>query len=425
MPEFAYTAVDRAGKQVTGNLSGKDATDAAGKVRSMGFFPVNISDMRSGGAGRQVVSISGGKTRPNIEGATRPNEGVRKSGKKIGRVQVLLFTRQLADLIDAGLPIDRALTVLKEQTDNSAVEAMVTQLQGDIRAGKPLSEALQAYPREFPVLYGNMIHAGEVSGQLAGVMARLADFLEKEAVRRSQLMGALTYPMVLICVAISAVTFLLTFVIPKLQGVFKDLGADLPLPTQMLLGASAFIQNYWWAVILGGAGAYFGFKAWNNTYLGRRSVDGFKLKAPAIGVLNRKIVMARFVRTLGTLLAGGVPILDSLDISGSGVGNTVATDGISAVHDGVRQGETLAQALDKSGVFLPLVIHMTSVGEETGRLPQMLIRTADSLDFEVDNTMRKLTTLVEPLVVLLMGGFVGFVVLSILMPIFAANSAVK
>ena len=270
-----------------------------------------------------------------------------------------------------------------------------------------------------------MIHAGEVSGQLASVMTRLADFLEKEQVRRSQVVAALTYPMVLISVAILAVTFLLTFVIPKLQDVFKDMGAALPLPTQILLGASGTIRQYWYMILGGLAVGIFLFRAWVNTPLGRRTFDAFRLSAPLFGGLTRKIVMARFVRTLGTLLGGGVPILDSLQISGSAVGNSVTTAAVDNARDGVRQGETLSGAMEKTGGFLPLVVHMSAVGEETGRLPGMLVRTADTLDFEVDNAMRRLTSLVEPLVVLLMGGFVGFVVLSILLPIFQANTLVK
>jgi type II secretion system protein F len=428
MADFKYTALDRAGKQVTGTLTGGDKADAAAKVRQLGYFPVEVvsSNGSGNGAGRHVVAITGGRTRPNIDGTTRKPEGAAApQGKKVSRVQILLFTRELSDLIDAGLPIDRALSVLIDQSDNEALEAMLRKIQGDIRAGNALSEALRSYPREFPTLYANMIHAGEVSGQLAPVLIRLADFLEKEQVRRSQVLAALTYPMVLISVAILAVTFLLTYVIPKLSDVFKQLGTGLPLPTQILLSVSNSLMHYWYVFVLGITGAILLYRGWTATSSGRKTIDTLKLTAPLFGGLTRKIVMARFVRTLGTLLGGGVPILDSLEISGSAVGNVVATQAIEVARDGVRQGETLASSMDKSGNFLPLVIHMTAVGEETGRLPAMLGRTADTLDFEVDNAMRRLTSLVEPLVVLLMGTFVGFVVLSILLPIFEANSSVK
>jgi type II secretion system protein F len=427
MPEFHYTALDRSGKEVSGTLIGRDMADVAAKVRALGYFPVDVTADRNGSNGRRLIGITGGRARPLFEG-TAPAQAptrVEVRGKRIGRVQVLLLTRELADLIDAGLPIDRALSVLIEQSENEALQEVIRRIQSDIRAGKPLSEALTNFPREFPTLYTNMIRAGEVSGQLPAVMTRLADFLEKEQVRRSQIIAALTYPMVLISVAIVAVTFLLTFVIPRLQDVFKDLGAALPLPTQILMAGSGFVARYSWVITGIGIVSYGLFRAWINTSVGRRAFDTFRLNTPLIGGLTRKIVMARFVRTLGTLLGGGVPMLDSLEIAASAVGNSVTADSIGQVHDSVRQGETLSGAMKAAGGFLPLVIHMTGVGEETGRLPKMLVRTADTLDFEVDNTMRRLTSLVEPLVVLLMGSFVGFVVLSILLPIFQANTIIK
>lgn len=440
MPDYKYTALDRAGKQVTGTVNGRDTKDAVVKVRSLGYFPINVGGGPGGGTavkekltgsgagnGRAVVGISNNRTRavtdpkPKDAGA----EARSTTGKKVQRVQVLLFTRELADLIEAGLPLDRALSVLIDQTDNDALRDMVRVLQGDIRAGQPLSEALLKYPREFPNLFVNMIHAGEVSGQLASVLTRLADFMEKEAVRRSQILAALTYPMVLVSVALSAVVFMLVWVVPRLKSVFTGLGNDLPAPTKILLALSAFIGSYWYLVIGGIVGFIFGFRAWVGTTSGRRAFDAIRLKLPLFGGLTQKIVMARFVRTLGTLLGGGVPILSSLEIAGNAVGNSVTEVAVEEARDGVRQGETLSESLEKSHAFLPLVVHMTAVGEETGRLSGMLLRTANTLDFEVDNTMRRLTSLVEPLIVLFMGGFVGFVVLSILLPIFAANSTVK
>jgi type II secretory pathway component PulF len=226
-------------------------------------------------------------------------------------------------------------------------------------------------------------------------------------------------------VAVLAVTFLLTWVIPKLSGIFKDMGSALPTPTVMLLGISGGIAKYWWAILLGIAAVVFGFRAWVGTKAGRKTFDTFRLHAPLFGKLAQKIVAARLVRTLGTLLGGGVPILEAMDIAASAAGNVVATEAVLTARGGVRQGETLHESMERSDVFLPVVRHMTAVGEETGRLPNMLLRTADTLDFEVDSAMRRLTSLVEPLVVLLMGGFVGFVVLSILLPIFQANTLVK
>jgi len=420
MPDFTYEAMDRTGNTTRGTITARDSADAAVKVRALGVFPTSIGT----GGKAASSSVSMGAAKPAKAGANGAALSI-GGGKKVGRIHILLFTREMADLLDAGLPMDRAFSVLIDQTDNPPLQAMLTTMQGEIRAGQALSDALTKYPREFPPLFANMVRAGEVSGQLASVMARLADFMEKEQVRRSQIVAALTYPMVLISVALLAVTFLLTFVIPKLSAVFKDMGADLPLPTVVLLGSADVIAKYWWAILLGIAGIVFAFRTWVRTDAGHRTFDAFRLNMPLFGALALKIASARLVRTLGTLLGGGVPILEALDISSTAVGNVLAAEAITAARGGVRQGETLHEALARAGLFPPVVKHMIAVGEETGRLPNMLIRTADTLDFEVDNAMRRLTSLVEPLVVLLMGGFVGFVVLSILMPIFQANTLVK
>lgn len=421
MPEFSYIALDRDGKSSSGTVTARDNGDAAVKIRALGVFPTTIS------VGGKTGPTAASKTPTTNAAAAKSASITQKSvfAKKISRIQVLLFTREMADLLDAGLPIDRAFSVLIDQTDSEVLRAMLTNMQGDIRAGQPLSEALTKYPREFPALYANMVRAGEISGQLSSVMARLADFLEKESVRRSQIMAALTYPMVLISVAVLAVTFLLTFVIPKLKDVFNGMGNALPLPTLILLGTSGFLMTYWWEILGGVIALVFGVRFYLKTEIGARSFDALRLKVPMFGALTLKIVSARLMRTLGTLLGGGVPILDAMDIAASALGNQIATERVLEARGGVRQGETLHQSIGSVGLFPPLVRHMTAVGEETGRLPLMLLRTAETLDFEVDNTMRKLTSLVEPLVVLLMGGFVGFVVLSILLPIFNANDIVK
>lgn len=419
MPEFTYTAVDRAGKVSSGTITARDSQDASVKVRALGVFPTSVAAGKTIGTG--VLQDEAAPTKKAAPTAASAAAG----GKKVTRIQVLLFTREMADLLDAGLPMDRAFSVLLDQADSPPLRHMLNTMQGEIRAGTPLSDALRKFPREFSDLYCNMVKAGEVSGQLSGVMTRLAEFLEKEAVRRSQIMSALTYPSVLIFVAISAVIFLMTFAIPRLTPVFKDMGADLPAPTVVLMSTSKFIGSFWWLIILGIIGAILLFRAWVATRAGRYSFDRMRLYTPPFGTLVQKIVAARLVRTLGTLLGGGVPILEAMDISASAVGNLVATEAILTVRGSVRHGETLHEAMDKAGNFLPVVTHMTAVGEETGRLPQMLIRTAETLDFEVDSAMRRLTSLVEPLVVLFMGVFIGFIVLSILLPIFQISSLVK
>ncbi len=424
MPDFTYQALDRSGNTMEGTIVARDDMDAAIKVRALGVYPTRIGSGGFSSSAQTAKPSKNGKHAAKI--GKSPETAISNAGgKKVSRLHILMFTREMADLLDAGLPMDRCFSVLIDQTDVPQLQAMLIILQGDIRAGEPLSEALKRYPKEFPMLYANMVHAGEVSGQLAAVMLRLAEFMEKEQVRRSQVIAALTYPMVLVSVAILAIGFLLTFVIPKLSGVFKEMGSALPLQTRLLLATSGFLVGYWWAIIVTVAGLAYGYKLWSSTAHGRNTIDNFRLRAPMIGVLANKIVSARLVRTLGTLLGGGVPILDALEISATAVGNVVTSEAVLTARSGVRQGETLHEAMENTGAFLPVVKHMTAVGEETGRLPAMLIRTADTLDFEVDNAMRRLTSLVEPLVVLLMGGFVGFIVLSILQPIFEVNSMIK
>jgi len=408
MPDFAYQALDRSGGRVSGLIQADNPEAGAERVRQMGLFPTAVT---AAGRGERVVA------------AARPAGGGFRS--RVSRTDVVMFTRQLADLVGAGLPLDRALTVLIRQSESAGLRERLTRVQEEVRSGRALSEALASYPREFPRLYVNMVHAGEATGQLAAVLERLANYLEREITRRSQLIAALTYPGVLITVALSAVAFLLTFVVPQLSSVFDELGRSLPLPTMILLGTVTFITRYWWALLLGGAAVAIGVRQSLATEGGRGFWDTLKLQMPVLGKLQGRMVSARFVRSLGTMLSGGVPILDSLEIARDAVGNVRAAGTVDQVRESIRQGESLAEAMESCGFFLPVVVHMAAVGEETGKLPAMLIRTADSLDFEIDNQIRRLLTLVEPVIVILMGAFVGFIVLSILLPIFEANMAVK
>ncbi len=410
MPEFTYQALDSSGRVATGNIIARDTSEAAVKVRALGVYPTQIADSTG-------HAVKGKETKA---AAVPPGSNV-----KVKRIQILLFTREMADMLDAGMPIDRAFSVLVDQMADEVMVGMLSEMQSGIRAGQPLSEVLKKYPKQFNNLYANMIHAGEVSGQLPGVMERLADFMEREQMRRSQIAAALTYPAVLMVVAVLAITFLLTFVVPKLSGIFKDMGSALPLPTKILLLVSGLIGQYWLEILPVIIVAVVAFRFWAKSANGQIAIDRYRMRAPVVGTLVQKIVAARLVRTLGTLLAGGVPILESLEISASALGSVVSEEALNQVRDGVRQGETLHDSMQKSDIFLPVVLHMTAVGEETGRLPSMLLRTANTLDFEVDNTMRRFTSLVEPLVVLFMGGFIGFVVLSILLPIFESTNLVK
>jgi type II secretory pathway component PulF len=371
----------------------------------MGQFPVEVTEQK--GRVAQVRAAAGAQRR------------------KVRRSDVTTFTRQISDLIAGGLPLDRCLTVMIDQSENPGLRALLTEVQQEVRGGMPLSEALTAYPHIFNSMYTNIVRAGEASGQLAEVTERLAGFLEKEQVRKSQVVSAMVYPGVLLTVAVLAVTFLLFFVVPQLSSVFTDMGSALPAPTVLLLTVTGLLGKYWHYLLVGGGASVVLFKAYARTDGGHKALDRFWMRAPVVGKIVRQMVISRFARSFGTLTAGGVTLLESLEISGEAAGNLVMKDSVDQLIATTRSGENLADGMKKAGHFPPVLIHMTAVGEETGDLPRMLSRVADSLDFEVDATMRRLTTMLEPLIVLSMGGFVGFVVLSILLPIFQANSAVK
>lgn len=409
MPDYSYQALDRSGAAVSGVIQADNPELGAERVRALGLFPMALT--------------AAGERRAERSGSSSPVPTL-PWRRGVGRMEVVLFTRQLADLVGAGLPLDRALTVLIKQAQSVGLRERLTRVQEEVRAGRPLSEALAQFPREFPRLYVNMVQAGETAGQLAEVLERLAGYLEREVTRRSQVVSALTYPVVLVVVAVSAVSFLLTFVVPRLSGVLKDLHTALPLPTVILLSITGFITSYWRQLLVGGVAAVFGVRRYLGTPQGRAAWDGFKLRIPFIGALLGRIVASRFVRSLGTMLTGGVPILESLEISREAVGNVSTARAVDRIKDSIRRGESLAEAMEATDAFLPVVVHMAAVGEETGRLPAMLVRTADSLDFEIDGQIRRLVTLIEPVIVVVMGVVVGFIVLSILLPIFEANMAV-
>jgi type II secretory pathway component PulF len=383
-----------------------EATDkdtAIASLVSEGRFVVEIAE--------QKVKTSGGATG--------------KGGGRISRGDLALFTRRMADLAAAGLPLDRALSVVAEQSESARLAEIIGQVLIEVRGGMPVSTALSMHPKVFPTVFTQTLRAGEASGQFPDVASRLAEFQEKEVTRRSQITSAMVYPAVLAGVAISVVTFVVTFVVPKLSDIFKDLGNDLPTPTKMLLAGTGFITKDYLFLIAGLLGLGFGYRAWAATESGAVARDSFFLRLPVIGPILQKAVVSRFARVLGTLVYGGVPILEAIRLSGLASGNRLFVKSAAIVENEVREGRPIADSMRNAGNFPPVLTHMVAVGEETGDLPKMLSRVSDSLDFEVDNGLRRLTSLVEPLIVLSMGAFVGFVVLAIALPIFQAQDLVK
>jgi type II secretion system protein F len=403
MARFRYVALDRSGKTITGELAAADQEEVTRRLRDMGFFPAEI------GEAAQV----------SMPAASRA-----VTGRRIGPGDVVVLTRQLADMTAARLPIFRSLSVLVEQADQPALRQLVEAIRSDVQEGLPLSEALRKHGRYFPNLYVNMVQAGEASGHLDGVLLRLAEFLEKSQRRRAQVVSALMYPAVLITVAVAAVTFVIGYLIPKLSVLFTELEQTLPLITQVLLAVANVIGTIWWMVAIFLVVLVLGLRAYVRTAAGRERVDLLVLRAPLLGPVWHKMAVSRLARTLGTMLTGGVPILSALEIGGNAIGNRILTRATETVREEVRQGARLAEALGRAAVFPPLLIHMAAVGEETGQLPDMMLRVADSLDFEVDSVLGRLTTLLEPFIIIVMGIIVGFIVLAVLLPIFQINASI-
>lgn len=408
MTTFAYTALEPSGKKKTGFIDAASPEAAMASITAEGRFVLSISEQA-----RKAGSTSSSKGE------------AKKKGGKAGRADLALFTRRLADLSAAGLPLDRVLQVISEQSESAMLTEVAESALTEVRGGKPVSEALSQYPKLFPEVYHQTLRAGEASGQFADVASRLADFQENEVERRSQIVSALIYPAVLTFTAVGVIIFLLTFVVPKLSGVFHDLGSELPVTTQILLGTTDFLTKHGLVAMGIVAAIVIAYRTWSATDSGAMTRDRLLLTLPLVGPIIRKGTVSRFSRVLGTLVYGGVPILEALNLAGLASGNRLFKKSADMVESEVREGRPIAEAMRDAGAFPPVLTHMVAIGEETGDLPKMLGRVSDSLDFEVDNGLRRLTALVEPLIVLFMGSFVGFVVLSILLPIYQAQNLVK
>ena len=402
-PTWAYTALDAGGARKSGVIEAANREAALARLDAEGRF---VLELNEGAAVKAVATMTGNRRMP-------------------GKQDLALFTRRLADLAGAGLPLDRVLQVVSEQSESVMLREVAEETLNDVRAGSPISQALAKHPKLFPEVFTQTLRAGEASGQFAEVAGRLADFQEKEVARRSQIVGALVYPAILAGTAVFVVLFLLLFVVPKLSGIFKDLGDSLPLSTKILLSSTDFITQNWILVLGSIVGLTVASRLWLATEAGAYARDTFLLKAPMIGPVVTKATISRFARVLGTLVYGGVNILEALEIAGLSAGNKVFQKSAEEVSEEVRAGRPIAEAMRDTAAFPPVLTHMVAIGEETGDLPKMLGRVSDSLDFEVDTGMRKLVSLVEPVIVLGMGTFVAFVVLSVMLPIFQAQETIK
>lgn len=407
MPTYTYAAVDVQGRQRGGTVEASDPKSAVALLTQEGRFVTEIHETKEG------------------EAHVDPPKGEARKRGRASRSDLALFTRRMADLTTAGLPLDRVLQVLAEQTENQQLSDAVADCLVEIRGGLSVSAAIERHPRVFPSVYVQTLKSGEASGQFAESCERMAELLENEVQRRSLVVSSLIYPAVLVCVATFVVIFMLTFVVPRLSSVFEGFGAELPAPTKLLLAITGFLTTKWFIVIGGIVGAVVGYKAWVATDAGATVRDRFFLNAPIAGPVVRKGTVSRYARVLGTLVYGGVPILDAITLAGKSTGNKVFEHTNDKIVQDVREGVPLADAMRYAGVFPPVLTHMVAIGEETGDLPKMLGRVANSLDFEVEQGLRRMTAALEPAILLVMGGIVAFVVLSVMLPIFEAQQMVK
>ncbi len=346
-------------------------------------------------------------------------------GKGIGTRDIVIFTRQFATMINSGLPLVQSLNILAQQTENPKLKDVTRAVVFDVEAGNTLADAFGKHPSAFPQLYVNMVAAGEAGGILDTILLRLATFLEKNDKLIRKVKSAMIYPAVIFSVAIMAIVILLVFVIPVFQEMFASVGSDLPLPTRIVIGMSDFLQSFWWALIAFAIIGGYAFRKFNETSAGKRRVDATLLQLPVLGDVLRKSAVARFTRTLGTLISSGVSILDGLEITAKTAGNTIIQDAIMQSRASIAGGDTIAAPLEKSGVFPPMVISMIAVGEQTGGLDEMLSKIADFYDDEVDVAVGGLLSLMEPMMILFLGVIVGGMIVAMYLPIFGMMNAIQ
>ncbi len=346
-------------------------------------------------------------------------------GNRVTTRDLVIFTRQFATMINAGLPLVQSLNILAQQTENKTLKDIVKQVVFDVEAGNTLADAFRKHPKAFPDLYVNMVAAGEAGGILDTILLRLATFLEKNDALIRKVKGAMVYPAVIISVAVIAIAVLLIFVIPTFESMFASVAMELPLPTRIVIGLSNGLIQWWWLMLGGIAAAFFLFRQYYLTSNGRRAVDGALLRAPVVGDLLRKSAVSRFTRTLGTLISSGVSILDGLEITAKTAGNRVIHDAVMQSRASIAGGDTIAGPLQASNVFPPMVISMIAVGEQTGGLDDMLSKIADFYDAEVDVAVSALLSLMEPIMIVVLGVIVGGMVVAMYLPIFDMVNAVQ
>jgi general secretion pathway protein F len=400
MAQYLYRAATLDGQTVEGFMDGKDEENIVQNLHQLGYIPIRITSTQ--------------ERRPRLRLSSFLPQ-------RVGVKNLLIFTQELSTLISAGLPLDRSLSILGTLTENERLSETVKDVLKRIEGGNSLAEALGNHPRIFPKLYVNMVKAGESGGFLEVILSRLAQYLQSTKEIRDYLISVMIYPLILIIVSGVSIAILMTFVIPRFARIFSDMGQAIPLSTQIMLSISHSVKSYWWiglGIILM---IYLGLRIYNQDEERRLRWDKFKLRWVAVGDLIKKVEVARFSRTLGTLIQSGVSILPALNLVKEISQNRVISRSIGHVHDRLREGKAISKSLEEAEVFPPLAVHLISVGEETGKLDAMLIKVAEAYEENVRNAIKRFVSLLEPLIILVMGAVVGFIVISMLLAIFSIN----
>ncbi|HEX4630156.1 MAG TPA: type II secretion system F family protein [Chthoniobacterales bacterium] len=427
MPRFTYIALDSRGHESTGLVEAATTNEAVGELRRAGYFPTHVLEENAAAAAQPTAAPQTKAKEPRAKGKAGGLNIVLFQRKTVKPKVLMIFTRQLATLIDAGLPLLRGLNVLAQQERDSVLKNTINKLANSIQGGSTFSEALAQHPRIFNDLYVNMVKAGELGGVLEVVLTRLAEFQEKAQKIKNKVVAAMVYPLIVLVLAVGILAFLLVFIVPRFEAIFHDMLGDKPLPaiTIFVIAVSAFVQDHW-AVLLGGfAALVISYKVVARTRTGRNVLDRIKLRAPLFGDLIRKTAISRFSRTLGTLVSSGVPILQALTVTRQTAGNSLIARAITLVHDSVKEGESIRSPLEVSGAFPPMVISMVDVGEETGQLPEMLLKIAEVYDDEVDNSVAALTSLLEPIMIVFLAVVVGTIVIALFLPLISIISGLQ
>jgi type IV pilus assembly protein PilC len=401
---YAYRVRDRQGRMLGGTLEAESEDAVVARLRQLGYMPISI-EAEKGAALKTEIRLPG-------------------SGR-IKLKELAVFSRQFATMINSGLSLLRALTILGQQTQNRRLGEIITRIRAEVEQGSSLSAAMAKHPKVFNRLYVSMVRAGEVGGFLDEVLVKVADTFEKEVALRGKIRSAMTYPVVVFAMVIAIVSAMLVFIVPTFKNLYTSLGGTLPLPTRMLIGVSDGIRRFFPLLLLALVGLVLAFRRWKATPAGRYRIDQFKLKVKVFGPLFQKTALSRFSRTLATLIRAGVPILQAMEIVAETVNNGVISRAVRDVQDSVREGESLAAPLSKHRTFPPMVVQMLAVGEETGALDTMLSKVADFYDEEVEAAVASLTSLIEPLLIAVMGVAVGGMVVALYLPLFNIINLVK